>query len=65
VQGKLRNETLDFDIESACACCGRAIRFRMHQDLTFAVEDAECDPLFFFPLVDPTRLRAPNIIDDF
>lgn len=65
MQGRLRNEPLSFDIRSECACCGRPIRFRMEHDLRFALEDPECNPLFFVPMVDFTKLRAKSIIDDF
>ncbi len=33
--------------------------------LTYELEDAECDPLFFVPMVDFTKLKANSIIDDF
>ena len=65
MQGRLRNEPLSFDIRSECDCCGRPIRFRMDHDLRFELEDLECDPLFFVPLVDFTKLKANSIIDDF
>jgi hypothetical protein len=65
VQGRLRNEPLSFDIDTECACCTRPIRFRMDYDLRFELKDPECDPLFFIPLVDFTKLKASSIIDHF
>ena len=65
MQGRLRNEPLSFDIDTECACCNRPIRFRMDDDLRFELEDPECDPMFFVPMVDFTKLRAKSIIDDF
>ena len=65
MQGKLRNESLSFDIETECACCGKPIRFTMRHDLSFTLEDPSGDPLFFVPLVDFTKLKASSIIDDF
>ncbi len=65
MQGRLRNEPLSFDIRSECACCGRPIRFRMEHDLRFAMEDPECAPLFFVPMVDFAKLEDPSIIDAF
>jgi hypothetical protein len=65
VQGRLRDEPLSFEIRSECACCARPIRFRMGCDLSFELEDPECDPLFFVPVVDFTKLKANSIIDDF
>jgi hypothetical protein len=37
----------------------------MGHDLRFELEDPECDPMFFVPMVDFTKLRAKSIIDDF
>lgn len=65
VQGRLRDEPLTFDVTTECACCGREIRFQMGHDLEYTLEDPEARPLFFVPLVDFTRLKAPSIIDDF
>ena len=65
VQGRLRDEPLHFDIESECACCGEPIRFRMQHDLSYTLADRSSDPLFFVPLVDFSKLRAPSIIDAF
>ena len=65
VQGRLRDEPLSFDIESECACCREPIRFTMGRDLSFTLADPGSDPIFFVPMVDFTRLKAPSIIDDF
>jgi hypothetical protein len=37
----------------------------MGHDLRFELEDPACDPMFFVPMVDFTKLRAKSIIDDF
>ena len=52
-------------MRTECAHCGQAIRFRMRHDLSYEIEEAECAPLFFVPLVDLPRIEAPSIIDDF
>ena len=65
MQGRLRNEPLSFDIDTECACCNRSLRFRMDRELRFELEDPDCDPLFFIPLVDFTKLKANSIIDHF
>jgi hypothetical protein len=65
VQGRLRGEDLTFNIRTECACCGRNIRFRMNSDLSFTLEDAASDPVFFVPMVDLARLKEPSIIDAF
>ena len=65
VQGKLRNEELSFEIRTECACCGRHIGFTMRHDLSYRLHEPESSPLFFIPLVDFTKLKAPSIVDDF
>lgn len=65
VQGKLRDEPLSFDIESECACCKKPIRFTMRHDLSFTLADPSSEPVFFVPMVDFTRLKAPGIIEGF
>lgn len=65
VQGKLRDGPLSFDVESECACCKKPIRFTMRHDLSFTLADSSSDPVFFVPMVDFTRLKAPSIIEDF
>jgi hypothetical protein len=37
----------------------------MNSDLSYTLEDKSSDPVFFVPMVDFTRLKAPSIIDDF
>ena len=65
MQGKLRDEPLHFDVDSECTCCGKPVRFRMNDDLTYILEDPESDPVFFAPLVNFAKLKADSIIDDF
>jgi hypothetical protein len=65
VQGRLRDEELSFDIRTECACCGEAFGFTMREDLSYTLHEPGCSPMFFVPLVDFTKLKAPSIIDDF
>jgi hypothetical protein len=37
----------------------------VRHDLSFTLDDSASDPVFFVPMVDLTRLKAANIIDDF
>jgi hypothetical protein len=37
----------------------------MESNLSFTLADKTSNPVFFVPTVDLTRLKAPNIIDDF
>ena len=65
MQGRLRHEPLTFEIATECACCGAPIHFTMRHDLGYTLADAASSPIFFVPMVDFTRLKAPSIIDDF
>ena len=65
VQGKLRNEALSFEIRTECVCCGRRIGFTMRHDLSYTLHEPESSPMFFMPMVDFTKLKAPSIVDDF
>ncbi len=65
VQGRLRGEALTVTIRSECACCARPLELSIDSDLECRVLSAGASPLVTVPLVDPSRLKAPNIIDDF
>lgn len=65
MQGRLRREALAFEISTVCACCATPIRFTMQHDLAYTLADAASSPMFFVPMVDFTRLKAPSIVDDF
>ncbi len=65
VQGKLRNEALSFEIQTECQCCGQKITFSMQHDLNYVLGQPESRPMFFMPIVDFTRLKAPSIVDHF
>jgi hypothetical protein len=65
VQGRLRNEALSFEIRTECVCCGRRIGFTMKHDLSYTFNEPGSSPMFFLPMVDFTKLKAPSIIDDF
>ena len=65
VQGRLREETLSVAVHTECACCARPIDLEIDSDLCCRVLSDDASPLLSVPLVDPSRLEAPNIIDDF
>ena len=65
VQGKLRDESLSFEVRTECSCCGRKIGFTLQHDLSYTLDDPESSPLYFVPVVDFTKLQAPSIVDDF
>jgi len=37
----------------------------MSHDLSFTITDSGSDPVFFVPMVDFTRLKAPSIVERF
>jgi hypothetical protein len=65
VQGHLRNEAIEFTVESECAHCQRAIELEIDSDLHYRVLTKGAEPLVHVPMVDVTKLDAPNIIDGF
>ena len=65
MQGQLRQETLSFSIETACAHCGRPLHIEIDSDMHYKVAEADADPLVFVPMVNFARLKDPSIIDAF
>ena len=65
VQGKLRNESLSFEVRTECACCGERIGFSMKHDLSYRLDEPQSSPMIFFPIIDLTKLKASSIVDDF
>ena len=64
VQGQLQHKAVSVTFRTACAHCAQPMRIDIDSALRCAVE-GEAEPLVFVPAVDFTRLKAPNIIDDF
>lgn len=56
---------MSFDITTECACCGKPMQITMNHDLSYRLGDPDSSPLFFVPMVDFTKLRAPSIINAF
>ncbi len=65
MQGRLRDEALSFEIDTECACCGKSIHITMEHDLDYTLGEPESKPMFYIPMVDFTKLKAPSIIDAF
>jgi len=66
VQGRLRDENLVVEIESACAHCGREIHLTVDSELHWSVQGpgaAGVHPLLSVPEVDWQHFAEPNIID--
>jgi len=66
VQGRLRNENLVVEIESACAHCGQEIHLTVNSELQWSVQEPGApgaQPLLFMPEVDWQHFAEPNIID--
>jgi len=65
VQGRLRNEPLEFSVATECAHCARPIHIDLDSRLDFRVQEIGASPLVFTPIVDFAKLSGPSIIDDF
>jgi len=65
VQGHLRNELLQFTIQTECAHCGAPIQIEIDSHLKYSVREAGADPMIFVPMVDFDKLEDPSIIDAF
>jgi hypothetical protein len=68
VQGRLRNENLVVEIDTACAHCGREIHLTVDSELQWSVQEPGAPgtgvhPLLFMPEVDWQHFAEPNIID--
>jgi hypothetical protein len=64
VQGRLRDENLVVEIESACAHCGRQIRLTMDSEMHWSMQESgvsDAQPLLFTPEVDWQHFREPDI----
>ena len=65
MQGQLRQEYLNFSIQTSCAHCGQSIHIDIDSDLRYKVAETEADPLVFVPMVNFAKLKDPSIIDAF
>jgi hypothetical protein len=64
VQGRLRDENLVVEIESACAHCGREIRLTVDSEMHWSIQKSGisgAQPLLFTPEVDWQHFEEPNI----
>jgi len=62
VQGRLRQETLTFNLETFCACCGKKLELTIDDQLHFHLAQEDAEPLVFSPDVDWATFDEPNII---
>jgi hypothetical protein len=65
VQGRLRQDTPTFTIETTCAQSGQPLHIEINADLQFAIAAKEASPLIFLPSVNFRKLKDPSIIDAF
>ena len=56
---------MSFEIDTECACCGKAMQFTLNSHLSYTLQDQSSSPMFYAPLVDFTKLKAPSIVDVF
>ena len=65
MQGRLRNEKIDFKIKTQCGHCGEPLHLEIDSDLNYRVLEDSVEPLVYAPLMDVTKLEDPSIIDEF
>jgi hypothetical protein len=65
VQGRLRNERLSVEIETACKHCDRALHLTADSEMRISAHEAEAAPLVFIPDVDWEHFSERTIIDAF
>ena len=65
MQGQLRNEPLNFSIDTECAHCGAEIQIKIDNYLNYSVTEVDASPLIFVPSADFSTLEDPSIIDAF
>lgn len=65
VQGQLRNESITITFRTECGHCARALRLEVNSAGRSDIAEAGPNPLVYVPVIDFTKLKAPNIIDDF
>jgi hypothetical protein len=64
VQGRLRDENLVVEIESACAHCDREIRLTVDSEMYWSIQEPAApgaQPLLFMPEVDWQHFEEPDI----
>ena len=62
VQGRLRDEVLEVQIETECAHCGRELAFSLDNRMKVSSMSEGADPLVFEPNVDWEHFKEPNIL---
>ena len=65
MQGRLRGEPLEVEIETQCGHCNRELRMSIDSDLQYRVLSEGAAPFVFEPHVDWQSFTAPNIIHDY
>ena len=56
---------MSFEIDTECACCGKAMHFTVNSDLSYTLQDQGSSPMFYVPVIDFTTLKEPSIVDVF
>ena len=65
MQGQLRREKLQVNIETECGHCHAPLHLEVDSDLNYRVQQVESAPMLFVPIVDMKKLDDPSIIDAF
>ncbi len=65
MQGRLRKQSLEVEIATSCAHCGRAMHLVVDEHLRWRVRESGADPHLFLPEIDWAAFQGRNIIDDY
>jgi hypothetical protein len=63
VQGRLRDESLSVEIETACAHCGQPLHITLDSELRWIVKEQDAAPFVFMPDVDWSHFTGATILD--
>jgi hypothetical protein len=63
VEGKIRNEQLQVEVETKCSHCGRMMHLSVDSDLRMAVHEEGAAPWVFMPDMDWEHFTERTIID--
>ena len=65
MQGRLRNEKLEVEIQTSCAHCRREMHIVVDERLQWRVRESGADPHLYLPHIDWASFSARNIIGDY
>jgi hypothetical protein len=65
VQGRLKNQNLEYTIHSRCASSGKPLEISIDSDLNISSITEGAAPMYSMALVNTEKMKGKNIIDVF